>query len=302
MNPGKRAALLAAAATALTLFALGSGSAAAQQSENPCDQLVGNEELGPAGDIGPAGGELRPLCAIEVKKNVVTDKVQVGSTISFNIIITNVGTLPLTGVSLIDVWEETMLDFEGATVSPFLHDEEADTEQPGGVAVWDELLPSPDGGLPGLWDSGESLTLTVTFETEQGGVDENCAFVGAQVPESQLEPDNDERQTSCDSFEVISPTPRPTNTQTSGGGGGGGRSQRPTSTPTDTPNTPVPVSTVAPATVVPPVRTVAPVGISAPDTGTGDGLNASNQTEVLLFILAGVVGVSGSVMLRRSLQ
>jgi hypothetical protein len=192
-----------------------------------------------------------------------------------------------------------LIHFVSASDSP-----DATIEDPvdGGALLWLDLLPDADGATVGVWDSGESLTLTMNFTALASDTHENCAFADAMLYFGEAETEFGPIDDGCEPYHIAAPAPAPTNTPRSGGGGGGGSSARPTARATDVPpSTPVPVSTVAAATVVPPVRTVVPVGISAPDTGTGDGLGSSTNTiELLIVLLAGTAGIVGAMVLRRS--
>jgi uncharacterized repeat protein (TIGR01451 family) len=282
MNLGIRAVALTAVALAAAMFAMAPDSASAQQEPDPCAPLL------PAGVSAQQTEE--PLCEITVEKTLASvNPAQVGTTVTFNIVVTNSGMAPLANVILIDEYDPALLDYVGASLT------ETDVDESVGIIAWEGLLPDPDGGNSSVWDAGESRTLSVSFRALQKPTAENCAIAIADVaffiellqegpPEIGVE-----SEFSCASVRIVD------------GGGGGGGSRRPTSTPTDTPDTATPVSTVAPATVVP--ATPRPVGIAAPDTGTGGGPGGgSGSMLIITVVIAAVTGIVGSAMIRKAIH
>jgi uncharacterized repeat protein (TIGR01451 family) len=229
-----------------------------------------------------------PLCSIEVTKTLTSvNPVQVGGGVTFQIVVTNTGAYSLTNVSLADTYDPAVLNFTGAGVAP------TDIDESIGIILWEGLLPSPDEGHVGVWDSGESLTLSVSFTARAQPSAENCAIAVADVAflvdveAAQEEPVlGVESDLVCADVRIVDAPDNP---------------RRPRPTPTESPSTPTPVSTVAAATVVPPTPRTGVV-VTAPDTGTGDGGVAGGISGGTLLAVVGalIAAAAGLTLVRKA--
>jgi uncharacterized repeat protein (TIGR01451 family) len=238
----------ATAIAATLLLGLSSGATVGAQ-EPPVDPCIEFNELSATDFSMQQAQEL--LCSIDVTKTLTSvNPVQVGGGVTFQIVVTNTGAYSLTNVSLADTYDPAVLNFTSAGLAP------SDIDEGIGIILWEGLLPSPDGGDVGVWDSGESLTLTVSFTARAQPSAENCAIaiadvaLGEEGPELRVESD-----LACADVRIVDAPDNP---------------RRPRATSTAPANTPAPVSTVAAATVVPPTPRTG-VLVSPPDTGTGGG-------------------------------
>lgn len=225
-----------------------------------------------------AVGDQIDVCELTVTKTLTSgNPVAVGSNVVFQIVVENTGNVSLSNVSLADTYDHSHIDFQSANPAPTATDE-AD-----GILEWDDLLPSPDGDDVGVWDPGESRTVTATFRALAVDGAGNCTIGIAEAIQYE---DDIASEFSCADVRIVP--------------GSGGR-QEPTNTPpaataTRPPSTsPTPVVSVAPATVVPP--TPRPVGVTAPDTGTGDGSGVP-ASPLTIVIVAGALLALGAAVVR----
>jgi uncharacterized repeat protein (TIGR01451 family) len=282
-------ALGAVAAATLAAFA-GVSGAGAQQEQDVCKAL----EKGTEGEA---------YCELSIEKvRVSGSPINVGNAATFEITVTNTGTVPLTNIGVGDSFDQ-QLSFNDASIPP---DEGPDS----GLVVWDSI-DADDSDGPDVLDAGDSLKITVTFDAVAATDSaQNCAlayadvYAGDQVqPTTTKEGDDPDAWTEfdCDDVRIV---------KGGGGGGGGGNNPDPTSTPRDGADPdepegsdPTPTSTpsgaVAPATVVP----TPPAGvIIAPDTGSGAGGGAGAQTWLLaaLALTAAIIAGLGVAAHRRA--
>lgn len=212
------------------------------------------------------------VCEITVEKTLTsTNPAQTGNNVTFEIDVENTGNVNVVNLELSDSYDQAHLDFVSANPAPSEVDEDA------GILDWQDLAPSPDGGTAGVWEPGESRTVTVTFRALAVDGAENCAIAVADVPSHQSEIAS---EVDCADVRIVP--------------GSGGR-EEPTNTPVTQPSPttvpPTPVVSVAPATVVPP--TPRPVGVTAPDTGTGS--DSAGDTWLIAIVVAGGLLLTGAM-------
>ena len=231
---------------------------------------------GPAGNPDGIGG--LDYCELTVEKTLESgDPETLGGHVIFEVRIENTGTLPLFNVGLADFFDDFFLEFEEASHEPDFGPED-------GVVVFEPL---DESGGSGVWEPGDFLVVTVTFEaievTDDGDA-ENCALAFAnpflktaaapgatvqQLPELSSEED-------CADVQIVEDEPEDTD--------------RPPELPTPTVEPeltePTPVATAVPPTPTPPSGDVDPDTISPPDTGSGPDGGAGAGTW-LLAALAG---------------
>lgn len=240
------AALLSALSMMTLALAATSGSAWAGLEGGECPIVVSEV---------PAALSLQELdvCDISVEKTLTSaNPAAVGGTVTFEVVVENTGNVDLTNVGFSDSYDQSHLDFVSADPAP------SDVDEDAGILDWQDLAPSPDGGTAGVWEPGESRTVTVRFRALAVDGAGNCAVAFADVPAYQSDIGSD---FSCAEVRIVPASD------------GGGRRES-TNTPVATTPTavpPTPVVSVSPATVVPP--TPRPAGIVAPDTGFADRHN-----------------------------
>jgi uncharacterized repeat protein (TIGR01451 family) len=132
---------------------------------------------------------------IEITKSLTSsDPTTVGSTVTFDIVVTNTGGTTLTDVDVSDTFDTAYLDFvPPASPAQTSYDETL------GTINWDNI----EGNAPGgTFDPSESITITVTFTATASTPDadraDNCASVDA---ESDTVSDGPE----CDDVEINEP-------------------------------------------------------------------------------------------------
>lgn len=203
------------------------------------------------------------LCDIDIVKRVQgkSDKFFEGDTVVFEIVITNTEEVDLDHVDVSDTFDTSHLQFKSAVPAP--------DDVSGGKITWEDLLPDPDGGDVGLWDSDESLTIKVTFNAlKQTKHTDNCASVTAKVAGTHQRV---KAGPSCDRVHINKrPTVTPTNTPT--------KTPTATDTPTHTPeNTPTNTPTASPSPTDTPENT--PTNTATPTaTATNTPRNTPTDT------------------------
>ena len=260
--------LVAAVSLAAVTFVATAGSASAGLDEEGCPIIIEVDVF------RTLSVQELDVCEITVEKTLTsTNPVQVGNNVTFEVTVENTGNVNLTNVALSDSYDQAHLDFLSANPAP------SDVDESVGILDWQDLAPSPDGGSAGVWEPGESRTVTVTFRALAVDGAENCGVAVADVPAYQSEIGS---EFDCADVRIIP--------------GSGGRSE-PTNTPvtqatpTTVPSSPTPVVSVAPATVVPP--TPRPVGVTAPDTGDGSG--ETGNAWLIAIVVAGGLLLTGAM-------
>ncbi|HXK33883.1 MAG TPA: VWA domain-containing protein, partial [Dehalococcoidia bacterium] len=195
-----------------------------QNMASPNSYFAGN-----LSDISDILEELaHEICDIQISKTRTSAAMAtVGSSVTFEIQVTNAGGTTLNNVGVTDTFDATKLQFVSASPAP--------TSTGSGTLTWDNLQHAPSDGDPVTWEPGKSRTITLTFTAlAVTASTDNCAGVTSDnvANPSQHPADGP----SCASVQVepapSTPTPSPTNTAT----------KTPTSTPTRT-NTPTVTNT-----------------------------------------------------------
>ena len=112
---------------------------------------------------------------IEITKVLTSeDPTTAGSTVTFDIVITNTGDTTLTDVDVSDTFETAYLDFVSASITGTVN-------EGAGTIFWDNIETNATGGT---FDPTESITITLTFTatapTPPADRAENCADVYAE--------------------------------------------------------------------------------------------------------------------------
>lgn len=232
-------------------------------------------------------GEPNEPCLITLTKDLTSGSTaRVGDTVTFRIVVSNDGWLPLDGMVVVDTFDSADLQFTSADPAPTSTDD--------GLLYWEDL-PDPDDDEDNVWEYGDSQTITVRFRArDESAGTENCAVAGGVVAQ-EVQPESFSASQEL-LFDVSSDEDCARLTIEER------RTRRnPTSTPTARPNTPVstpsPVVSVLPATAVPPTPRA---GVTLPDTGTGPGDGGSNAGLVILAAVGSAIIAGAALRFRKS--
>jgi uncharacterized repeat protein (TIGR01451 family)/MYXO-CTERM domain-containing protein len=217
----------------------------------------------------------------EVSKTLVdpaSGTVDPGQVITFNITITNTGTITIPQLPLSDVFDPAFLTFRDASFTPDI--------TATGVLTWTDLIPelSP-GGLPPASTLPLTLSFTVRDPLPSREDTFNRVFSQGVPGEDGIQQESTRCARAVVSFATSTSTPTPTPTRTSTPHNGNGGCRNCTVTATATRTTPPP----------PPPVTPTPVVSLLPETG----VDGSPAFPVGLVLALPVLGLALLLALRR---